>query len=333
MPFAAFMEEALYAPGGYYARERFPVGERGDFLTGSSLPLFAQATVRLLRSLDRVLGQPAELLEIGCGPGSHLAAVDAASPGRRLRGHDRVGRPLAAGRRVARLEEVAERSVRGLIFSYELFDALPVHRLVRRERDLGELWVALDEAEAFRFEEGELSSPELAALLGEAARDLRPGQVADLAPGWRPLYRALARRLDQGLLVTCDYGYERARLLDARVRGHGTLACYRHHRVHRDPFAAPGEEDLTAHVDFTALREAGEEEGLTTLCFTRLAPWLVACGLFEALAGADPATRQDARRLLDGEGMGHDVRVLAQARGVELGALVSDEMAAQLARG
>lgn len=333
MPFAEFMEEALYGPGGYYARERFPVGERGDFLTGSSLPLFAQATVRLLRSLDSALGEPAELLEIGCGPGSHLAAVEAASPRRRLRGHDRVARPLAGGVRVAGLEEVAERSVRGLIFSYELFDALPVHRLVRREPDLGELWVALDEAGAFGFEEGELSSPDLGALLGDAAPDLAPGQVVDLAPGWRPLYRALARRLDRGLLVTCDYGYERARLLDARVRLHGTLAAYRQHRVHRDPFADPGEEDLTAHVDFTALREVGEQEGLTTLCFTRLAPWLVACGLFDALAGAAPATLQDARRLLDGEGMGHDIRVLAQGKGVDLGALVSEEMVAQLARG
>ncbi len=333
MTFADFMDVALYAPGGYYARAEFPVGERGDFLTGSSLPLFAQATASLLGRLDAALGEPAELLEVGCGPGTHLAAVAAVSPARRLRGHDRVARALPAGAWVPSLADLAERSVVGLIFSYELFDALPVHRLVRRTRDLGELWVALDGDGRFRFEEGDLSSPDLAALLGEAAAGLERGQIVDLAPGWRPLYRQLARRLGRGLLVTCDYGYERARLLDARVRRHGTLACYRRHRVHRDPFADPGAEDLTAHVDFTALRAVGEEEGLRTLCFTRLAPWLVACGLFERLADAGPATLQDARRLLDGEGMGHDIRVLVQARGVDLTALVAPEMAAQLARG
>lgn len=336
VPFAAFMEEALYGDGGYYRRRRPAIGEAGDYVTGSSLsPLFGRSTARLLQRLDaaladQALDRRAALFEAGYGTGDHLAAVVAAlgeegRAGRRLRAWDRVERPLPPGvEAVAGLEAVGEGEVEGLLFSYELFDALPVHRLVGRAcggpGELGELWVDLDEGGAFTWREGELSRPELAELLGGAG--LEPGQVADLAPGWAPLYRRLARRLGRGLLVTCDYGFERERLLDPRIRRHGTLACYTRQRVHRNPFVKVGEQDLTAHVDFTALRQAGEAEGLTTVAFTRQALWLTACGLFDDLAGAGPERRQEAMALLDGEGMGEEIRVLVQAREVDPAAIL-----------
>lgn len=327
LPFTAFMEEALYGEGGYYRRAALPIAEAGgDFVTGTELsPLFGRATARLLRRLDRALGRPAALFEAGYGNGAHLAAVTATLAGggaRRILAWDRVARPLPAGvEEVAAPEALAAGAVEGLVFSYELFDALPVHRLVGRAGGgVGELLVALGDGGGFAWSEGELSDPALAELLGGAT--LAPGQVADLAPGWVPLYRRLARRLGRGLLVTCDYGFERPALLDARVRPWGTLACYRRHRLHRDPFAAVGEQDLTAHVDFTALSRAGEEEGLATVAFTRQALWLTACGLFEDLAGADLATRRQAALLLDGEGMGEEIRVLVQARDLEAHAVL-----------
>ncbi len=325
IPFAAFMEEALYGEGGYYARADPVIGPAGDYITGSSLsPLFGRGTARLIERLDGVLRGPAELLEAGFGPGAHLAAVLAAldrEPGRRVRAWDRVARPAPAGvERVRALAEIAPGEVRGLIFSYELFDAQPVHRLVGRAGGgLGELWVALDGTDGFRWQAGELSRLELADLLG--GQTLQPGQVADLAPGRAPLYEELICCLGRGLLVTCDYGYERDRLLDPRVRPAGTLACYRRHRVHRNPFALVGEQDLTAHVDFTALRETGEAAGLTTVAFTRQARWLTALGIFDGLGQADAATREAARALLDPGGMGEEIRVLVQARGVDSAAL------------
>ncbi len=322
IPFAAFMEEALYGEGGYYRRDELPIGEAEDFVTGSSLsPLFGRATGRLLRRLDGELGRRAELLEAGYGGGEHLAAVvgflgGENGVGRRMRAWDRVARPLPAGvERVAALEEVGEGEIGGLVFSYELFDALPVHRLIgRADGALGELWVELDGEGRFAWREGALSDPALAALLGDA--ELAPGQVADLSPQSAPLYAALARRLGRGLLVTCDYGFPRPQLLDPRIRRHGTLACYRRQTVHRDPFADVGAQDLTAHVDFTALIEAGEAAGLRTFALTRQALWLSACGLFEDLADAPAAIRQEAIALLDGEGMGEEIRVLVQARGL-----------------
>lgn len=308
IPFAAFMEEALYGEGGYYRREDVPIGEAGDYVTGSSFsPLFGRATSRLLRRLDQALGRPADLFEAGYGTGAHLANVDGE---RRVLAWDRIARTVPPGvERFERLADVGQ--IEGLIFSYELFDALPVHRLIGQS---GELWVDL-EGDAFIWREGELSDPALPDLLGGAV--LQPGQIADLAPGWVPLYSELARRLGRGLLVTCDYGFERERLLDVRIRQHGTLACYTRQRVHRNPFVLVGEQDLTAHVDFTALREAGEAAGLRTVAFTRQALWLTACGLFEDLQDAGPEARQEAMALLDGEGMGEDIRVLVQARDVD----------------
>jgi len=325
--FHDFMEEALYGEGGYYAGERAPVGRAGDFVTGSShSPLFGAATARLLARLDEVVGGRADYLEAGYGNGEHVAAVAAAAgQGRRLIAWDRVARPLAEGvRGVERLEEVPERSLAGLVFSYELFDALPVHRLVRREDgSLGELWVTLDPHGAFAWTEGELSAPDLPARCGLEPGALELGQIADLAPGWRPLMRELAVRLDRGLLITCDYGYERRRLLDPRVRRTGTLACYRDHRVHRDPFRDVGRQDLTAHVDWTALGEAGEAAGLDTVALAPQALWLTALGIFDDLEGADLPTRLAAATLLDPEGMGSDLKVLVQARGVEMGEVLS----------
>jgi SAM-dependent MidA family methyltransferase len=320
IPFATFMEEALYGEGGYYSREEVPIGESGDYVTGASLsPLFGRVTARLLGRLDGPLGKPAEMFEAGFGTGVHLKNVVPTLLDRRVRAWDRVARRIPAGaERVESLEAIGEGEVEGLIFSYELFDALPVHRLVGRgDGSVGEMWVDVDQDGAFSWREGEVSDPALRGLLGDVP--LQPGQVADVAPGWGPLYGELARRLGRGLLVTCDYGFERERLFDPRVRRHGTLACYTRQRVHRNPFVQVGEQDLTAHVDFTTLIRAGEAAGLTTVALTRQALWLTACGLFEELQSADLATRHGAMALLDGEGMGEEIRVLVQAKGIDPG--------------
>lgn len=325
------MEEALYGERGYYRQDRFPAtppaasGEGGDYVTGSSFsPLFARSTARLVRRLDETLGRPADYLEVGYGGGVHLghlavALAPESAEGWRLLAYDRVPRPVPPGvERIEDLAAIAERSLDGLIFSYELFDALPVHRLLgRADGSLGELWVEQDAAGAYTWREGELSDRALADLLRNPDVSLEPGQVADVSPAWGPLYAELARRLGRGLLVTCDYGFERAQLFDPRVRRNGTLAAYSRQRVHRNPFVLVGQQDLTAHVDFTTLIQAGEAEGLETIALTRQSLWLTTCGLFEELEGAPRGTRLEAMALLDGEGMGEEIRVLVQGRGVE----------------
>jgi SAM-dependent MidA family methyltransferase len=339
IPFATFMEEALYGEGGYYSREDVPIGETGDYVTGTSLsPLFGRVTARLLGRLDKAMEKSAEMFEAGFGTGAHLESVVSTlldrAMGRRVRAWDRIARSVPAGvERVGSLEAIGERAIEGLIFSYELFDAQPIHRLVgRADGTVGEMWVDLDEEGAFIWREGEISdpsdpsAPSLLDLLRGPDISLQPGQVADVAPGWGPLYGELARRLGRGLLVTCDYGFERERLFDPRIRSHGTLACYTRQRVHRNPFVKVGEQDMTAHVDFTTLIRTGEAAGLTTVALTRQALWLTACGLFEEIQGADVATRHGAMALLDGEGMGEEIRVLVQAKGIDLGEVLDLEV-------
>lgn len=324
IPFAAFMEEALYGAGGYYAGDELAIGEDGDFVTGSShSPLFGRTTAELLTGLDRELGKPADYLEVGFGTGAHLEAVMESSVGsRRWLACDRVLRNLPVGIQASdSLSAWPARSIEGLIFSYELLDALPVHRLkqveVASRRELRELHVGLD-GERFVWLELALSDPSLAGLVPDR---LERGQVADVAK-WARVYRELTARLGRGLVVTFDYGFEREKLFDPRVRMNGTLACYRRQRVHRDPFADVGDQDLTAHVDFTALIEAGEGEGLETVALTRQAPWLAALGILDGTADRPPAERLEAMALLDLDGMGEDIRVLVQGRDVDAARLV-----------
>lgn len=328
--FAEFMEKALYggssprsAGGGYYNSDPPRIGRKGDFITGSSFSsLFGRTTARLLRRMDAQLSGPADFFEAGYGTGAHLESlVGALGEGdhRRLSAWDRVQWPLPLGvEPLENLDELATGEVNGLIFSYELFDALPVHRVIgRADGSLGELWVTLDEDGAFTWSEGDLSDARLAELWPSTGVELEAGQVADVSLDWAPLYRALAQRLGRGLLVTVDYGYESERLYDVRVRQAGTLACYREHRVHRNPFVHVGAQDLSAHVDFWLLRQAGEEAGLQTVAFTRQALWLTACGMFDDLQTADRSVRQEAAELLNPEGMGAELRVLVQAREME----------------
>jgi SAM-dependent MidA family methyltransferase len=316
--FAVFMEEALYGADGYYDRQELAIGPEGDFVTGSALsPLFGCTTATLLRRLDGALAAPADYFEVAYGGGEHLAAVMAAldeEGTRRVWAWDRVARPLPAEvKPLGSLSDLGHRVVRGLVFSYELFDALPVHRLVRRGEGLQELLVTRD-GSGFGWLEGPLSDPRL-KLWNDSS--LEEGQIADVTPEWGVLYRELARRLDCGLVVTCDYGFSRRRLLDARVRRHGTLSCYREHRVHRNPFVDIGRQDLTAHVDFTTLIESGEDEGLETVGLFRQAEWLAATGILDGMSSRSPEERIEVMELMNLEGMGEEIRVLVQSRGVD----------------
>ena len=321
IPFSEFMEEALYGERGYYTGQDLRIGKSGDFVTGSSLSsLFGRATARLMLRMDRVMETEVDYLEAGYGTASHLShIVDALgdSSRRRVLAWDRVPRPVPMGvERLHGLESLAGDRISGLVFSYEMFDALPIHRLVGSESGgVEELWVDVDGAE-FIYRQGAISRPAVQAMVDDMDLALEPGQVADLSPDWGPLYRRLATTLDRGLLVTCDYGFERTKLLDPRIRSQGTLACYRSQQVHRDALLDVGRQDLTAHVDFTSLRREGERAGLETVALTRQASWLVACGIFEGLEQASRQERIDAMTLLDPSGMGEEIRVLVQSRGV-----------------
>ncbi len=229
---------------------------------------------------------------------------------------------------VSLLAEIPPADAR-LIISNELFDALPFARLVQRDEHLHELWVterdgALDwtehEAEG-RYEE----------YFAERGIVLEPGQFVDVSLEWSALYAELCRFVPRGLIVTFDYGLPQSKLFRGRMRRFGTAAAYSGHRVSRDLLANPGEQDLTAHINFDDLIRTGETLGLSTLFFDMQAKFLLAQGAAEhpllapigeaAIGSADEGialldAREDAKRLILPDGIGAEIRVLVQERGM-----------------
>ena len=338
--FRDFMEVARYLPEfGYYATGRQRVGKGGDYVTAPTLsPLFSFTLVRLVREfVRRAEGALCSIVDIGCGDGSLIRdlAREAGGESTRFFGVDRTLARVRDDARAAGVEFLGaiDQLPRGgahLFLSNELFDAIPFARLVRRRGDLHELWVTLRD-EIFDWVEHEAPAP-YAAYFAERGVELAEGQFADVALEWGAFYEDVSRFLERGLIVTFDYGYPQAKLFHPRARRFGTAAAYAGHQVSRDLLADAGEQDLTAHVNFTDLERAGERHGAETVWFDRLAKFLLALGALEheifrpvEEAGLSDAAeglawlerREEARRLVLPDGIGEDLRVLVQVKGME----------------
>jgi SAM-dependent MidA family methyltransferase len=348
LPFRDFVELVLYHPElGYYMRPDSPVGKAADFVTSPSLsPVFSYGLGELCRQfLSRVGDGVSQIVDIGAGDGALINSLAS------LASLADVGRwPLAVGRvqesssangqqptanvsliGVERGESLADLPPADarLVLSNELFDAQPFARLVRRASELHELTVVgrdgvLDWGER-------AAAPRYVTYFASRGIELDDGQFADVSLDWTSLYDEVCRFVARGLIVTFDYGYPQETLFRSRLRRYGTAAAYSRQRVSRDLLANPGKQDLTAHINFTDLIRAGERAGFTTLFFDRQAKFLLALGITEhelfkpidevsaesLQAGVDLLDRRDeARRLVLPDGIGEDIRVLVQGRGM-----------------
>jgi SAM-dependent MidA family methyltransferase len=211
-----------------------------------------------------------------------------------------------------------------LIINNELFDALPFARLVMRGGHLHELYVDA----SFDWAEQEAPGP-YEHYFEERGIELAEGQFADVSLEWEAMYRDIAKVVERGLIVTFDYGYPERKLFHSRARRFGTAAAYANHQVTRDLLANPGEQDITAHINFSDLMRAGEAHGFETRFFDVQAKFLLAMGITEhelftpvtdvtvgtaAEGVALLESREEARRLILPDGIGHDIRVLAQSK-------------------
>jgi SAM-dependent MidA family methyltransferase len=333
--FERFMELVLYHPqyGYYIARSDRPT-RTGDYLTAPEThSLFGHALARQLDEMWQLLGRPRDFMlrEYGPGTGSLALSVmqglqaDRSELSGALR-YEPVevdhGRTAAL---VARLTEAgfgdvfrgtedreAAHLLTGCILANELLDALPVHRVVRRDGRLLEIFVTWRDG-WFADEPADPSTDALAAYLDTARVELADGQQAEInlrAPTW---IQSAAGELQRGYLLLIDYGHAAEELYGPR-RHRGTLLAYRRHQVSDDPYAAVGEQDLTSHVDLSAVESAAMKAGLRPLGRTTQAEFLTALGLGELLdrlgrtAGTDPAEYIAARaatlRFLDPRAMG-----------------------------
>jgi len=344
--FARFMERALYEPElGYYRASSARPGRSGDFLTAPEThPIFGGALARQLVQLWEVLARPAEfvLREHGAGGGTLAVAIvdrlrrDGSGLFDALRYEPVEIEPRRRPEIAARLSEAGflgvlgdargERRVIGCVLANEVLDALPVHWVEQRDGRLREVMVDWRD-DAF----GEvLAPPSSAALPDRLAAEgivLAEGQRAEISlaiDGW---IEAAAASLERGLLLIVDYGHPAADLYGPR-RAAGTLLAYVNHRVHDDPYVNVGRQDLTAHVDLTAVERAAARAGLEPLGSTTQAEFLAGLGIDQLLAEAqrDPAAtiesslalRAGVMRLLDPAATG-GFRVLGFGRGLPAG--------------
>ena len=341
--FARFMGLALYDPdGGYYRAETARPGREGDFLTAPEAhPIFGAALARAVADTWYRFDRPEAfvLREYGAGTGTlaiavldglarerpelatrlhydpievesrRLAAIasrlEAAGHGDALVERDRTGTPIV-----------------GFVLANEVLDALPVHRVVVRDGVLREVLVGSQDG-AFVDVEAKPTTASLAARLVAESVELAEGQRAEICLALGPWMAEAAAGLERGVLLLIDYGYPAAELYDPIRRRDGTLRAYLRHRVHDDPYIHVGRQDLTAHVDVTAVERAAGAVGLEHLGTTTQAEFLVGLGTEDLLRAiqADPANtledylavRSALMRLLDPGAMGR-FRVMAFAR-------------------
>jgi SAM-dependent MidA family methyltransferase len=331
--FARFMELALYDPtGGYYRAEVERPGRGGDFLTAPEThPIFGTMLARALIDVWERLGRPDPfvLREYGAGTGTLASSV--------LTGLDTAGSPLAerfryqpveveprrletiaarlreAGRSDALLDGVSARPIDGVVLANEVLDALPTHRVVGRADGLREIRVGWRD-DRFVDVEGEPSTPGLGRRLAAEGIVLADGQRAEVCLAIDPWLAEAAAGLRRGMLLLIDYGYPAAELYDPTRRRDGTLLAYVRQRVHDDPYRHVGRQDLTAHVDVTAVERAAAAAGLSHLGTTTQAEFLVGLGIEERLRAIQSdasttvedylAVRSSLVRLLDPGAMG-----------------------------
>lgn len=350
--FARYMETALYSPAGGYYTSREGVGAHGDFYTSPSAhPLFGALIALQMEQMWDLLGRPSVFwaVEVGAGDGLLARAVsdyaqrlDADFAGAlRYAALDLRAAPADdAGVRLVQARGLPLRGVAGCILSNELVDSFPVHRFQVEGGRVREVYVTLRDG-SLAETLGEPSTPLLAERLPDTLSDGFRGEVNLELEGWT---EAVARALERGFVLTVDYG-DTARGLYAAPRAGGTLRCAYRHVPIDDPYARIGGQDITAHVDFTALAKAGERCGLATLGYTTQAAFLENLGarsFLRALAARSRTGGMSQREylgnrmgmldLLRPEGLG-GFRVLAQGVGVGTPSLQGFHLADAWSRG
>ena len=336
IPFSKFMELALYAPDlGYYRAGTQRFGAEGDFVTAPELsPLFSRCVAaQLAEILDNLDG--GDVLEIGAGAGTMavellmaLSVCDClprrylileTSPELRARQQALLHASVPhLSDRLTWLTTLPEPHFNGVVIANELLDAMPACRFRVQNRGIGE-WFVISRNGGFQWKLGVPRTPKLETTVTKLLRALpvrlATGYVSEVNLEHGPWIHALAKILNEAVILLFDYGYPRSEYYHPQ-RGAGTLACYYRHRAHDDPFLNPGEQDISVHVDFTALAETAAEAGLRIEGYTTQTHFLLNTGLTEMLGRIDDASSyralsQQVKRLTMPGQMGEAVKVMA----------------------
>lgn len=339
IPFVEYMNTALYEPQlGYYTSAIGTFGEAADFVTAPEIsPLFARCVAHQCAEIS---DNPDidTVLEVGAGSGRLAAGVlrelatlnvpikryqilEVSPNLRRQQAQTLRAETPDLLDRVEWLDRLPEPGFNGVIIANELLDAMPVHRVRRRDGAVYELYTACDEV-GFVDVERILSNGQ---LLDRAERllpdsDFYESEINLRAEAW---VSSVAKLLNKGLILLIDYGFGRREYYHPERKA-GTLMCHYRHRAHPNPYVLPGLQDVTAHVDFTAMAQAAFDGGLDVLGFQTQANFLIDLGLLDMLAEFDPndvdiylpLASAVKKLLLPGE-MGELFKVMALGKGIE----------------
>ena len=338
IPFARYMELALYAPGlGYYSAGARKFGAEGDFVTAPELtPMFARCiAMQALQVLEATGG---DILELG--PGSGALAADLfeelnaqgkapkryllleVSPELQARQRERLEKRFPGDMdRFVWIDRLPEK-IRGLVVANEVLDVVPFSMVRRRGAEILERGVVVSEA-GFAFDDAPLPDGDLKR---RAQTVFPPGdydylsQVGLAAEG---LVRTIASSLESGVALFIDYGFPEREFYHPQ-RSMGTMRCHYRHRFHGDPFFLPGLQDITAHVDFSAMARAADSGGAEIYGFTTQAYFLISCGLAVLVSSGDPTATLSrlkgtsvVHRLINPAEMGELFKVLAIGKGFD----------------
>jgi SAM-dependent MidA family methyltransferase len=347
MPFSRYMELCLYEPGlGFYERGEEIFGKAGDFYTSSDVhAVFGRLLARQFEEMWRALGSPPRVEIIELGPGRGLFARDVLDWSRqkfpeffralhyrlversaalRSRLAERLKESIAEGKASIAEDLAAPTAENVILFANEFLDALPVEVI----GDHGLLQLALRDGtltETFTPVTREVQEYlDRYSVIPEAGERVEAGLAA---MEWM---RRLATAVSRGFVVLVDYGYRREELVAGRHRG--TVVAARQHQLSRNPYEAPGEQDITAHVNFTAVAAAGEAAGLKTLGLVTQSQFLMGIGEANQFADAfeeccPPLPEDQAKvslqlkHLVTPAGMGENFQVLLMGRGVDAASL------------
>ncbi|MEQ1772945.1 MAG: SAM-dependent methyltransferase [Burkholderiales bacterium] len=334
--FARYMELALYAPGlGYYSAGSRKLGADGDFVTAPEMsPLFARCITRQLAQLHAdglcsVLevgagsgALAAELLlemeTLGCAPDSYL--ILELSGDLRERQHELISRRAPALLNRVHWLDILPTQFEGVILANEVLDATPAHLIHASDSGIGEMGVAIRNADGFE----RAQRPATGELLHAASTlSLASGYETEINLTARALVISLARLLTRGVMLFIDYGFP-AREFYHPQRSSGTLMCHYRHHAHDDPFAFIGLQDITTHVDFSAVAAAAQLGGAEILGYATQAQFLINCGITDLLS-ATPASNArayaplaaQAQKLLSPAEMGELFKVIALGKTVD----------------
>ena len=334
--FSRFMELALYSPSlGYYSAGSRKFGESGDFITAPEIsPLFGRT---LARQVADIMAQSTpHVLELGAGSGK--LAVDILGE---LEQQDCLPErydilEVSADLRERQQKFIQERvphlaarahwldalpdQLSGAVVANEILDALPVHLVHWTEEGAVERGVASN-GKNFSWQERALEN----AVLLKVAQGIQvpDDYLSEISLASIGLIISLCERLQHGALLFIDYGFGAGEYYHAQ-RNQGTLMCHYRHYAHDDPFFLPGLQDITAHVDFTAVAESGIDNGAELLGYTTQAHFLINCGITDFLAENDPEKLRDylpisaqLQKLTSPSEMGELFKVIALGKGLE----------------